>query len=90
MLANLTPLAWLVAYPLQLISHYILSMMQTLAQFPRALVKINLATWQITVWVVLLGLMIAWMSYKNWRWQRLKTWHKIARLTAQSANRPKM
>lgn len=82
MLADLSFLAWLMAYPLQLISSYILNVMQILAQFPRALVKLNLNNWQIAAWVVLVGLAIAWMSYKNWRLERIKHLQKISKITS--------
>lgn len=85
-LANLTPLAWLVAYPLQLISSYILNVMRVLAQFPRALAKFNFNNWQIATWVVLTGLMIAWMSYKNWRLERIRHLQKISKITARPTN----
>lgn len=89
-LANLTPVAWVVAYILQLLSYYILSVMQILSQFPRALVELKLTQWQIGLWVMLVGVLIAWMSYKNWRLAQIKHLQKIAKLLASSANRSKM
>ena len=90
MFADLAPLAWLVAYPLQLLSHYILSVMQLLAQFPRALIKLNLTNWQIGAWVVLTGVSIAWMSYKNWRLEQIRRSQLIAQLTTKSTNSSKI
>ncbi len=88
--ADLTPLAWLLAYPLQLLSYYILSVMQFLAQFPRALIKLNLTNWQIGAWVVLTGVSIAWMSYKNWRLEQIKHSQLIAQLTTKTTNSSKI
>jgi len=79
-----------VAYILQLLSHYILSVMRILSQFPRALVELKLAHWQIGLWVMLVGILIAWMSYKNWRLTQMKHFQKIAKFTAQSANSSKI
>ena len=89
-LVNLTPVAWVVAYPLQLLSHYILSVMRILSEFPRALVELKLTHWQIGLWVMLVGVLIAWMSYKNWRLAQMKHFQKIVKLTAQSANSSKI
>ena len=64
--------------------------MQILSQFPRALVELKLTQWQIGLWVMLVGVLIAWMSYKNWRLVQMKHFQKIAKLLASSANRSKI
>lgn len=78
LLADLAPLAWVVAYPLQLITYFILGIIDLLSQIPLAMIKIEATLTQIIAIVLGLILIIAIMGYKNWCWAQTKAQRRLS------------